>query len=260
MALTAIIDQEQFEALETHDQAHYVQKDGMYFADIEPVDGYSLNNDVALKAAVNKERENVKERDNKIRQLSTDIETLNEQIKELNDANKGDDVDSKIEAMRAQLVNNHEAKVRELQAVIATKDQTIVGLKTANQKSTMRSMASNAISDAGGNVTMLLPHVESAMKAVEDDEGHVVFEMIDPETNRTLLDARGVAASVAYFVDHLKKSADFASAFKGSGASGSGASDASRAGTSKSGYIDANNDEAIESNLEAIATGKIKLS
>ena len=43
-----------------------------------------------------------------------------DQIKELNDANKGDDVEAKIETMRAQLVSNHEAKVKELQAVIAT--------------------------------------------------------------------------------------------------------------------------------------------
>lgn len=82
--------------------------------------------------------------------------------------------------------------------------------------------ATAAIAAAGGSTLLLLPHVKSAVRVVEEN-GQFVARVIGEDGNPRIADVKGTPFSVANLVEELRANSAFAGAFAASNAGGSGA-------------------------------------
>jgi len=82
--------------------------------------------------------------------------------------------------------------------------------------------AEAAITAAGGNPKVLLPHILPFIKVVESD-GDFMPQVVDAKGSPRIADSQGSAMTIAQLVDTFKTDDTFGIAFAASGASGSGA-------------------------------------
>lgn len=86
-----------------------------------------------------------------------------------------------------------------------------------------RGEAVRAISEAGGSVEVLLPHVLAHTKFVETDDGKFKVDVVDAEGNTRIGDAGGNPMNLDQLVGEFKTKDAFAANFSASGQSGGGA-------------------------------------
>lgn len=82
--------------------------------------------------------------------------------------------------------------------------------------------AEAAITAAGGNPKVLLPHILPFIKVVEADD-EFVAQVVDAKGNARIADAQGAPMTIAQLVDTFKADETFGVAFAASGATGGGA-------------------------------------
>jgi hypothetical protein len=119
--------------------------------------------------------------------------------------------------------------------------------------------ATAAITKAGGNVKVLLPHVLRQMRMKKDAAGNYLNEIVNDQGQPRVGDNQGAPMTADQLVEEMKGLEDFAGCFKGSGASGSGAGDGnSNTETSKTGVlrIKASDKALMSKHVDDIATGK----
>lgn len=125
------------------------------------------------------------------------------------------------EKLKSQLQQDYESKLSE-------KDQEVQRVYTLMEKNFVGREVEGAISKHDGISTLLRPHVESAVKLIEED-GEFVARVVDKDGSPKF-NSQGDYMSVEEFVGSLKEDEDFGLAFRGRGQSGGGTKSSAGAG------------------------------
>jgi hypothetical protein len=172
--LNALIDQTTYDGLTANDAGkaiaeHYKPaegQDGMFILDVGAVNGHGLENVAGLKDALAKERSNVSSLTGKL----TSFEGLDadqarqamEQLAKIGDGTGTEATKAQIEAITKQLEEKHSKELSEREG----RESNLLGqLRSAliDQKATA------AITEAGGNVKLLLPLVRNTVDLQDAD-------------------------------------------------------------------------------------------
>lgn len=220
MALKAVV--EKLDGLDDGVKSLYAEKDGRFVLDVEPVDGFALEDVNGLKTALGKERTTreklekdvIKYKDldpDKARAALTELEEL----KQIDPAKEADKIaNTKFEAAKAQLLEKHTGE-------ITSRDERIGHLTKTVESLMVDQVATSALAEAKGSVDLLLPHVRAHTRVKEAD-GKFVVEVIDADGNIKIADSKGTPMDIKGLIAEMKSSEKFGRAFEGSGQSGSG--------------------------------------
>lgn len=191
--------------------------------DVTPTSGYGLDNVDALKSnlgAANTRAEKAESAAAKFKDLPADAAARLEKLANLEKIDPTKEADklaeAKFEAMKGQLIQNHEAEKTDLNK----KAEFLTG----HLDQAMRvQAATSAIAEAGGNPDVLLPHVLGQTKfEIVDDKPTV--KVIDSAGNARVGDSAGGPMTLSQLVDEFKAKPGFDSLFDASGKSGGGSS------------------------------------
>lgn len=267
MTVKAIL--QDLENLDEALKSHYVEKDGKFVLDVEAVGDLSLEDVGGLKKALAQERANVEAAAKTVKDFDgIDPAKAKQAFKDLEEF-KNFDPDQKIEAgiksQREALVAKHTQTVEDM-------GKKYDGVMEQLEKNLVVASATKAISEAGGTVELLLPHVKSSIKMKQNEAGTFIAEVVDKEGLGRVGDGQGNPMTIPQLVDEFKGNELFSPAFKGSGSSGTGAGAGTGGGAGESTQgapvvgadgkktVDANDQHAVNSNLEAIAKGDVTVS
>lgn len=199
----------------------YAESDGKYVLQVEAADGFALENVTGLKATLGKEMSRRKELEKIAKKFEgLDPEKAREAIEKyeefgnLDPRKEADKIaQAKVDQITKQLVEKHAGEVRareERAALLTRKIESLL----------IDSAATAALAEAGGSVKLLLPHIRSRTRVVEND-GEFSVEVLD-ENGIVQVDANGAPVKIAGLVAAMKGSEEFGPAFKASGHDGSG--------------------------------------
>lgn len=183
---------------------------------VEQDDGtFTLDTDIevedvaGLKSALKKERQTVKDLSKKIKAFGDltveELEDLRDKAEAVNDSEE-------VKKLNKDL----QKATKEREAAQTRADKLWKKLEVV----TLKADAVTAISDAGGEPDVLLPHVLGRAALTEEDDEFVT--VVRDEAGEPLMKG-GKAGTLADVVAELKAKPKFAGAFSGTGASGSGA-------------------------------------
>ena len=186
-------------------------------------DGYTLAVDgiedtSALKATVNatrRERDELAKQARAWKELGKTPDEIAELVArvsedELKKAEKAGEWDK----LKAQLL---ESKQKEL----AVKDEETARMRSALEDHLVTSTAVTAIAELKGIPQLLLPHVKSAVRVV-DDNGKYVVHVVD-ENGTQRINSKGDPLTIKDLVEEMRQSDVFGRAFEATGTSGGGA-------------------------------------
>jgi hypothetical protein len=105
---------------------------------------------------------------------------------------------------------------------IAKRDEEGKRLRQSLERHLIEAEATAAIAAAGGVPELLLPHVKSAVKVIEEN-GEFVARVMGADGNPRIADVKGTPFKIANLVEELKGNQVFGRAFAASNAGGSGA-------------------------------------
>lgn len=225
MALKAII--EKIEDVPEGVRGEYKEQtagDGKKFflLDVSPVNGYELDNVSSLKTALGAERtakgkleaQVVKFKDldpDKARDALARLEEL-EKIDPTKEADKI--ANTKFEAAKTQLLKKHSDEL-EGERTKSSKYRSKI------DRLMIDSVAKSAIADLKGSIDLLLPHVQSQTRVVEDGDDFKV-EVVDKDGNVRIGDSKGQPMSIKDLITEMRNSDTFGRAFEGDGQTGGG--------------------------------------
>ncbi|RLE28255.1 MAG: hypothetical protein DRJ65_00060 [Acidobacteria bacterium] len=196
----------------------YIEKDGTFYldADLEDVSG--------LKSALEKERaerRRLKAEADKF--AGVDPDRYAKLIKDAEDADAKKAADEgNWDALRDQLTTKHSEEME-------AKDLKVSQLVTTVEHQLIDVEAVRALAEAGGVSELLLPHVKSRARAVEED-GVYVVRVIDEKGKTRISDAAGTPMTIKNLVAEMKTNETYMPAFAASGESGSGSTKGGPAG------------------------------
>lgn len=203
-------------SLDDVDEKHrdfYVEQNGEFVLDAD------VEDTAGLKTALQKTRDELRQVKGRVKGLPDDMtgEQIAEMLRKIEEqennsaAHKGD-----FEKLKEQLVAKHQKELEGVKSKLSSKDGFI-------QKLLVDNAATTAITEMGGSVRLLLPHVRQHIRVVEDDAtGEPVAQVIDSRGTIRIGSSKGDPMSIAELVAEMKGSDEFAPAFRGAGASGSG--------------------------------------
>jgi len=211
MALKLKITAEEFGKLDESIQGLYEDKDGEY---ILSVDGIEDNS--GLKSALEKERKRARELEKTVRAyegVGMTPEEIAELVKAREEAEKASlEKKGEWETLKAQMLEKHQKELE-------SRDREVEKMKQTLESYLVDAAATEAIASAKGIPQLLLPHVKSAVKVVEEDGAYKVRVMgkDGPRVN-----AKGEFLTIKDLVAEMRESEIFSRAFEGTGTTGSG--------------------------------------
>lgn len=256
MALKAILDS--LDGLPDAVKSEYKEQDGKFVLDVTPVDGLALENTKGLKTALEKERSERRKATERIALLGDyDPDVIKEAVSKLEEIKSWDPdkkVSEAVKAREAQIIELHKKELGK----VSSKADT---LRRHLERVLIDQAAERAIAEAKGNVKLLLPHVKSSLRVREDGE-RFFAEVVNENGEARIGDKDGQPMSISQFVEELRTSPDFASAFSASDSRGSGSSGSSgsRGSSNGTGRVITRDDLANgRFNPEDLAAGKVAI-
>lgn len=217
MALSAILDS--LEGISEELKEHYTEKDGKFFLSVTPVSGVSLEDVTGLRSSLQKERQNVSSLKSTLKtfqDLGKSPEEITEALEKLAASDQDGTLEEKLAALRGQLEDKHSKE-------ISKRDAENEVLLNQLEKALIVGNATSALAKHGGNVQLLLPHVQSRMHLVKNDEGIYSVRVKDPETGVDRLSTTSDSYMTAgELVQEMSKDKTYLGCFKGSDSSGGG--------------------------------------
>lgn len=215
-------------------KALYEEKDGKFYLQVEPVEGWSLEDVQGLKSSLAKERENVGKLEADLKKFE-DIDPKKardalSKVEEMAGWTPEEKVREQIEAREKKLVEKHSRELEERDSKVST-------LTTQLEKHLVESAATAALTKHKGNVELLLPHVRSQVRVEADKEGNFTARVVGPDGTPRLSPKQGSTdqMSIDELVETMREMPTYAAAFEGTGASGSGAGGSTGRSGSQSG-------------------------
>lgn len=170
-----------------------------------------------LTTALDKERKlnkTVKDQVQAWTKLGASPDEVQTKLTELNDQlTKGAEGKVNWDKMKSDLEKGHATE-------LSARDQSLVRMRTSVEEHLIDSEATRAISEAKGATLLLLPHVRSSVKVVEEN-GKYVARVVDKDGDPRG-DSKGGFMSITDLVTEMKSDDRFARAFEASGNTGGG--------------------------------------
>jgi hypothetical protein len=200
----------------------YAEADGKFVLQVEPVNGYALENVAGLKTTLGKEmtqRKALEKTVLKFKDIDPDKarEALVklEELGNLDPAKEADRIVSeRMAAAKQQLLDKHTGDLKERDGKIGHLTKTVENLLIDNA-------ATAALAEAKGSVDLLLPHVQRHTRVREMD-GRYVVEVVDKDGNARIGNSNGDPMTIKDLVQEMRQSETFGRAFEGTGNTGSG--------------------------------------
>ena len=212
MALKLRISAEELAGLPEGIRGFYEEKDGSY---VLSIDGLEDTN--GLKSALEKERKARSEYEKTVRQyqgLGKSPEEIAELVKAQEESEKNKlEQKGEWEKLKAQLLESHKKE-------LSARDEAVQKMKGTLESYLVDAAATEAIAAAKGIPQLLLPHVKSAVKVIEED-GKYQVRVVGPDGSPRM-NAKGEFLGIKDFVSEMRESEVFSRAFEGTGTTGSG--------------------------------------
>lgn len=199
-----------------------------FVLDVEPADGFNLENVEGLKTALSSERTEHGKTKAKVKAFEgldpVKAKEAIAKIEELGTLDPKKDVDRLVEEkVQAQLTQVNERHTTELEA----RDKKIKGRDALLRRALVHDAALKAIMAEKGDPDLLLPHVLPSIQLdMEEDEetGEVrpKIKVVDAAGNVRIGDSQGNPMKIDQLVGELKKHAKFSQLFEGDGVPGTG--------------------------------------
>lgn len=235
----------------------------VYVLDVE---GMEHEDDVrGLKTALESERLQGTQRQSKITEHEVTINRLNSDIETARKRPTGksdDDVKAQIEAATQELIKKHNG---EIETVKATGEIYRSHLDTVMRKNEAIKAITTPGKDAKrtvGSSDLLLPHVLNQLQFVEDKDANGKITgfravVINPQTGAPRIgDSQANAMTIDGLLDEMFADPTYARAFEAAGGGGSGAG-GNTTGVGGVQTIKFGDQEALNNNIEGIASGKV---
>lgn len=262
MALKARITAAEYQALAEALRKEYKADGDAFIIDVVAAEGYDLQNIAGLTSALSKLKGENSAQKAQLKAFEVDGEALDPvaAAKALKRVTELEALDPKKLAEEQVKSALEQAKVgfqKELGAVKARAE-----LLEGNLRGVMvDQVATAALAAKGGNVKLLLPHVRSALKMVEED-GKFKVKVLGADGNPRIVVANGSAVDMTIedLVGEMAGSQDFGAAFSAKGAPGPGGkpSDGSGAPPGSARVVRASDSVALQgASLADIAAGKV---
>jgi len=281
--LKAVISHEEFQGLSESDQAHYQQgKDGRYYTQIEATawseNGktirWALENVEGLRTALTKERARADEEHRQVQELTNSFEGLDpdvartaiKKVEELGDTSTMEErVKQQIEAATAQIQASHAKKLKSMEETISQAQDRAAKTTTIACKDHLAAAAREVFAHPDTEVLpewhdVMLEKIRVAARCEMTEAGEFRIFVPDADGNARISTANGAVQDMGLMelAQEFKSSKSLARCFTGTQAAGSGA------GSNTQSRIPANtvragDREAVQNNLDAIATGKVKV-
>lgn len=220
MPLKAIVDK--LDDVPESVRGEYAEKDGKFYLSVEAVDGFALEDVNGLKGTLSKELAKRKTAETELEKFKgidpakarTALEEL-EELKAIDPEKEADKiVSAKLEAAKSQLVAKHNQEL-EVERSKSTKYRAKI------EELLLDTVATEALAKEKGSIDLLLPHIRSKARVVEEGDDFKV-EVIDKEGNVRIGDSKGSPMSIVDLVLEMRDSDTFGRAFEGNGVSGTG--------------------------------------
>ena len=217
MALKIEVDS--LDAIPETSRSLYVEKDGKFRLDL---DGYE--DPAGLKSALQKERETAKLATRQAQQWQS-LGKTPEEIASLVDASKRAEEERALkggewEKLKGQMLDQQKTELAKRDQQLAVKDKALT-------KYLVDAAAVTALAAAKGSAALLLPHIRSSVKVIEDGDDYAV-RVVDAAGNPRV-NGKGEFLSIADLVSEMRQSDDYSRAFDASGTTGSGAGPSNKA-------------------------------
>lgn len=206
-------------------RALYKESNGKFVLDVE---GYE--DPVGLKSALQKERERANSLDKQAKAWAAMGKTP-EEIQELLEAQRRAEEEKALkggefEKLKQQIIEQHKAE-------LAKKDERLGAMTKTLERHLVDAAATAAIAAAKGVPGLLLPHVRSSVKVVEDN-GEFKVQVVDA-SGSPRVNGQGNPLSIADLVGEMRQSDVYGRAFEPNGTSGGGAGQGGNGGGSGGG-------------------------
>lgn len=279
--LKAVCTQAEFDALTETERAHYKQEGQLHFLQVASVsiDGaggtkatFALENIAGLQASLGRFKEQNQQLDAKVKEYETNFKDLDpeeartaiEKVKEIGDGSSDEARKREIEAVKASIEQQFRKQIATAEGRARAADERVKKYTQHIMQSKKEAAAVAAIEAERGSVALLLPHVVSQLRVVQDPadpDNPDLFqvEVVDSKGQPRYSMKQGSGGqpmAPAEYVSELKMSDTFAVAFEGARAAGSGASGSSTVRTTGR-TIRRSDQAAIEANIDRIAKGEV---
>ena len=212
MALKLRISAEELAGLPEGIRGFYEEKDGAFVLGVDGIEDTS-----GLKSALEKERKTARELEKLARQyqgLGKSPDEIAAMVKAQEEAERARlEQRGEFEKLKAQLLESHKKE-------LAARDEAIQKMKGTLESYLVDAAATEAIAAAKGIPQLLLPHVKSAVKVIEED-GKYQVRVVGPDGSPRM-NAKGEFLGIKDFVSEMRESEVFSRAFEGTGTTGSG--------------------------------------
>lgn len=212
MALKLRISAEELAGLPEGIRGFYEEKDGAFVLGVDGIEDTS-----GLKSALDKERKARSDYEKTVRQyqgLGKSPEEIAELVKAQEESEKNKlEQKGEWEKLKAQLLDSHKKE-------LSARDEAVQKMKGTLESYLVDAAATEAIAAAKGIPQLLLPHVKSAVKVIEED-GKYQVRVVGPDGSPRM-NAKGEFLGIKDFVSEMRESEVFSRAFDGSGTTGSG--------------------------------------
>ena len=212
MALKLRISAEELAGLPEGIREFYEENNGAFVLSVDGIEDTS-----GLKSALEKERKTARELEKLARQyqgLGKSPDEIAELVKAQEESEKNKlEQKGEWEKLKAQLLESHKKE-------LSARDEAVQKMKGTLESYLVDAAATEAIAAAKGIPQLLLPHVKSAVKVIEED-GKYQVRVVGPDGSPRM-NAKGEFLGIKDFVSEMRESEVFSRAFEGTGTTGSG--------------------------------------
>lgn len=212
MALKLKLTADEHKSLDEGIKGLYEEKDGAFVLGVDGIEDTS-----GLKSALDKERKARSDYEKTVRQyqgLGKSPDEIAELVKAQEESEKNKlEQKGEWEKLKIQLLDSHKKE-------LAARDEAVQKMKGTLESYLVDAAAMEAITENGGRPKLLLPHVKSAVKVIEEDEKFHV-RVVGPDGSPRM-NSKGEFLGIKDFVKELREIDDYAPAFNGTGTTGSG--------------------------------------
>lgn len=194
----------------------YKEQDGKFILEVEDEDTVALKNALQAERNANKEyKKKVPELESKLASLEADLENATKAG--VTDKDK-DAIKAEIDRVTAQLTDKYNKEIN----TVKTENET---LRSTVNRTIIENEAISALTAAKGKTKVLLPHIQKNLKLVEQ-EGKFAVRVVNDKGEELISKKSGSTdpMSVYEYVESLKSDEEFGLLFEGTNNSGSGAS------------------------------------
>ena len=220
MALKAIIDEETFNGLDSATKEHYSEADGQYRLQVEPVEGWNLDDIGGLKKVLQEVKAERKDLREKLKGFDgIDVEAARDALSKMDEVanwTPADKLAEVVERETKKLVDKHTGEMK-------SKDEREASLVRELDKLLIESQAVSALAKFKGNQDLLLPII-LANSMREEVEGKHFARVRDEQGNILISQKTGSHGpmEIEEYVEAMTKDPRYQVAFEGSEATGSG--------------------------------------